>query len=304
MSGACLREVFLVTGCSSGVGKELAKILYSHNAKVYITARSAKKAEAAIADIKAAHPESRGEIIYLHLDLNDLSSVKQSADEFLRLENRLDVLWNNAGVMLSPTGTKTKQGYEEQLGVNCLATFLFTQLLTPLLISTAKTAAPGSVRVIWVSSSATHRSPPGGIDFDNMDYKKDIGKWTKYGISKAGVYYYATQYAKVHRNDGIVSVSLHPGNLKTELQRHVSSLQMVVINMMVYPPINGAYTELFAGLAPEVTLEKSGAWIQPWGRFSSQRPDLVEGSKSKAEGGTGIAEKFWEWSEEQVKPFM
>ncbi|QYS92616.1 hypothetical protein H0G86_000026 [Trichoderma simmonsii] len=155
------RRVFLVTGCSSGVGKELAKILYSHNAKVYITARSTKKAEAAIADIKAAHPESRGELIYLHLDLNDLSSVKTSAEEFLRLENRLDVLWNNAGVMLSPTGTKTKQGYEEQLGVNCLATFLFTQLLTPLLISTAKTAAPGSIRVIWVSSSATHPLHPG-----------------------------------------------------------------------------------------------------------------------------------------------
>ncbi|KAL7916901.1 short chain dehydrogenase reductase [Trichoderma velutinum] len=297
-------KVFLVTGCSSGVGKELAKILYSHNAKVYITARSTKKVEAAIADIKAAHPQSQGELIYLQLDLNDLSSVKKSADEFLRLESRLDVLWNNAGVMLSPTGTKTKQGYEEQLGVNCLATFLFTQLLTPLLISTAKTAAAGSVRVIWVSSSATHRSPPGGIDFNNLDYKKDIGKWAKYGTSKAGLYYYATQYAKLHQNDSIVSLSLHPGNLKTELQRNVSSLQMVVINMMVYPPINGAYTELFAGLSPEVTLEKSGAWIQPWGRFSSQRPDLVEGSKSKAEGGTGIAEKFWDWSEEQVKSFM
>ncbi|PNP45363.1 hypothetical protein THARTR1_10963 [Trichoderma harzianum] len=184
------KQVFLVTGCSSGVGKELAKILYSHNAKVYITARSTKKAEAVIADIKAAHPESRGKLIYLHLDLNDLSSVKTSADEFLRLENRLDVLWNNAGVMLSPTGTKTKQGYEEQLGVNCLATFLFTQLLTPLLISTAKTATPGSVRVIWVSSSATHRSPPGGIDFNNLDYKKDIGKWAKYGTSKLPSYIY------------------------------------------------------------------------------------------------------------------
>ncbi|PNP42054.1 hypothetical protein THARTR1_11201 [Trichoderma harzianum] len=74
--------------------------------------------------------------------------------------------------------------------------------------------------------------------------------------------------------------------------------------MMVYPPINGAYTELFAGLSPEVTLERSGAWIQPWGRFSSQRPDLVEGSKSEDEGGTGIAERFWDWSEEQVNPFM
>lgn len=206
--------------------------------------------------------------------------------------------------MVPPTGTKTKQGYEEQLGANCLATFLFTMLLTPLLVKTAKTAALDSVRVVWVSSSTTDRSPPGGIDFDNLDYeKKDPGKWAKYGISKAGLYYYATQYAKLYKPDGIISVSLHPGNLKTELQRHVSALQMVVINMMVYPPVNGAYTELFAGLSPDVTLEKSGVWIQPWGRFGTQRPDLVQGSKSKAEGGTGIAEKFWEWSEEQVKPY-
>ncbi|KAL7892325.1 short-chain dehydrogenase [Trichoderma sp. SZMC 28014] len=297
-------KVFLVTGCSSGVGKELARILYSYDAKVYITARSITRANAAIEDIKALHPKSRGELIPLYLDLDDLESVKKSADDFLSRENRLDVLWNNAGVMVPPTGTKTKQGYEEQLGANCLATFLFTMLLTPLLVSTAKTAAPDSVRVVWVSSSTTDRSPPGGIDFDNLDYeKKDPGKWAKYGISKAGLYYYATQYAKLYKPDGIISVSLHPGNLKTELQRHVSAVQMVVINMMVYPPVNGAYTELFAGLSPDVTLEKSGAWIQPWGRFGTQRPDLVQGSKSKAEGGTGIAERFWEWSEEQVKPY-
>jgi hypothetical protein len=78
---------------------------------------------------------------------------------------------------------------------------------------------------------------------------------------------------------------------------------MLVINMLVYPPINGAYTELFAGLSPDVTLEKSGAWMEPWGRFEAQRADLENGSKSKAEGGTGIAEKFWKWSEEQVKPY-
>ena len=294
-----------MTGCSSGVGKELAKILYSYDAKVYMTARSTDKATKTIADVKAAHPTSRGELHHLLLDLDDLASVKTAADEFLSRETRLDVLWNNAGVMIPPAGTKTKQGYEEQLGANCLATFLFTQLLTPLLVSTAKAASsPASVRVIWVSSSAaSSRSPRGGIDFDNLDYKRDPGKWLKYGTSKAGVYYYATQYAKLHKKDGIVSVSLHPGNLKTELQRHVSAVEMVLIKMMVYPPVNGAYTELFAGLSKDVTLDKSGSWILPWGRFSPQRPDLVQGSKSKADGGTGIAERFWNWSEAQVKTF-
>ncbi|KAH8807806.1 hypothetical protein F5884DRAFT_704123 [Xylogone sp. PMI_703] len=296
-------KVFIVTGASSGVGKQLAQILYSHDAKVYVAARSREKADSAIADIKTAFPGSGGGLVFLHLDLNDLTTIKKSAEEFLSKETRLDVLWNNAGVMIPPQGSKTKQGYELQLGTNCLAPFLFTKLLTPLLVHTAKTAAPGSVRVVWVSSSAIRRAPPRGIDLNNMDYHTDAGAWTKYGISKAGNYYHATQFAKLHKNDGIISVSLNPGNLKTDLQRHVPRWQMPIINMLVYPPIYGAYTELFAGLSPDVTLDKSGAWLQPWGRFDAQRSDLETGSRSKAEGGTGMAESFWEWSEEQVKQY-
>lgn len=109
--------------------------------------------------------------------------------------------------MLPPHGSKTAQGYELQLGTNCLGPFLFTQLLTPTLISTAKTAPKGSVRVIWASSStAEHLSPRGGVDLDNLDYKRDVFNAWKYGISKAGNYYYATEYARRHRDDGIVSV--------------------------------------------------------------------------------------------------
>jgi NAD(P)-dependent dehydrogenase (short-subunit alcohol dehydrogenase family) len=296
--------VFLVTGASSGVGQALAQILYAHDAKVYIAARSTEKANKAIAEIKAQVPVSKGELIFLSLDLDDLASVKKTAENFLANETRLDVLWNNAGVMVPPQGSKTKQGYEKQLGTNCVAPFLFTKLLTPLLVNTAKSVAPGSVRVVWVSSSTVTKSPPGGIDFSNMDYSNDVGPWIKYGISKAGNYYHATQFAKLHKDDGIISVSLHPGNLKTDLQRNMSRWSMPIVNMLVYPAIYGAYTELFAGLSPDVTLEKSGAWLQPWGRFSPQRADLVKGSKSRAEGGTGIAEEFWGWSEEQIKEYI
>lgn len=271
---------------------------------MYIAARSIEKADKAIADIKAAFPKSNGELIFLYLDLNDLATVKKSAENFLSKETRLDVLWNNAGIMIPPQGSKTKQGYEQQLGTNCVAPFLFTKLLTPLLVDTAKTAAPNSVRVVWVSSSAVRRSPPGGVNLNNMDYSVDTGAWTKYGVSKAGNYYYGTQFAKLYKNDGIISISLHPGNLKTDLQKYMPRWQMPVVNMLVYPPIYGAFTELFAGLSPDVTLEKTGAWIQPWGRFDTQRIDLEDGSKSKAEGGTGIAEEFWKWSEKQIKEYL
>jgi len=117
------------------------------------------------------------------------------------------VLWNNAGVMIPPQGSKTKQGYELQLGTNNVAPFLFTKLLTPILIKTAKVAPPGAVRVVWTSSSAAEGlSPKGGVDLSNLDYKTDKAAWAKYGVSKAGNVLHATEYAKRYGPEGITSV--------------------------------------------------------------------------------------------------
>jgi retinol dehydrogenase 12 len=117
---------------------------------------------------------------------------------------------------------------------------------------------------------------------------------------------------------------MNPGNLWTELDRNSSPMFLVIRKMSTFPSIYGAYTELFAGLSPEVTLERSGDWsmqalflqpsiqerhadpsqVVPWGRFLPIRKDLLQGSKPESEGGTGVAQKFWEWSEAQVKPYL
>jgi retinol dehydrogenase-12 len=189
------------------VGKELAQTLYAHDAKVYIAARSKERAGQVMEEIGANFPASKGELVYLHLDLEDLSTIKASAEEFLGKEDRLDVLWNNAAVMNTPAGSKTKQGYELQLGTNNIAPFLFTKLLTPVLVETAKTAPKGSVRVVWVSSSAAEAiAPVGGVDMNNLDYKKDLSGWMKYGISKGGNILHSNEFAKRHEEDGIISV--------------------------------------------------------------------------------------------------
>jgi retinol dehydrogenase-12 len=297
-------KVFIVTGSTAGVGKELAQILYSKNAKVYIAARSSEKAEKVITAIKASFPDSKGELVYLHLDLDDLTTIKASADEFLSKETKLDVLWNNAGVMVPAQGSKTKQGYELQLGTNNVAPFLFTKLLTPILVDTAKANAPGTTRVVWVSSSAVEMSPKGGVDLNNLDYKVDKGAWAKYGVSKAGNLLHSHEFARRYGKDGVISIALNPGNLKSELQRHLPSLVVSLMSIMLYTPIHGAYTELFAGLSPTVTPEQNGAWVIPWGRFGVPRKDLVLAAKEESEGGLGTAKKFWEWSEEQVKEYL
>ncbi|KAL7922881.1 NAD(P)-binding protein [Trichoderma austrokoningii] len=304
-------KIYIVTGSNTGVGKELAQILYSKNAAVYVAARSQAKATEAIDAIRAACPSSTGRLEFLALDLSDLEAVAKSAKEFLAREPKLDVLFNNAGVMHPPQGSKTKQGYELQLGVNNLGHVLFTELLTPLLAQTAKSyesSSSNAVRVVWVSSLYSEMgSPKGGFDPDNMNYeKKDESTFYKYSVSKAGTYYQGSEYAKRNKDKGIISMSVNPGNLNSDLQRHGTSGLLAKINqkIILFPPINGAYSELFCGLSPEVTAEKSGSYAIPWGRFAKIREDIDNGSRSLQEGGTGMAAKWYDWCLERVEPFM
>ena len=200
-------KTFIITGGSSGIGEQLAYILYKHNAKIYIAARSEENTRKAIERVKARVPHSGGQMIFLHLDLNDLTTIKRSADEFLNQNDRLDVLWNNAGVMTPPQGSKTKQGYELQLGTNNVAPFLFTKFLRPILTETAKKAPADSVRVVWVSSNGSEVfSEKGGVDLSNMDYKTDKYSFVKYGASKAGNIYHGSELARRAASEGIISV--------------------------------------------------------------------------------------------------
>lgn len=98
-----LLEVFLVTGGYAGVGFELCKILYAHNATVWIAGRSTSKAQKAMSSIKDASPSSKGRLEFLCLDLSDLSTVKPAVQSFTAQAQRLDVLVNNAGVSYCPT---------------------------------------------------------------------------------------------------------------------------------------------------------------------------------------------------------
>ncbi|OJD14910.1 hypothetical protein AJ78_04795 [Emergomyces pasteurianus Ep9510] len=300
-------KVYIVTGSNTGVGKELVQILFSKNAKVYAAARSEDKANNAIEEIRQANPNSTGEITFLPLNLSDLSTIKSSADSFLAKENKLHVLFNNAGVMTPPKGSKTAQGYELQLGVNNIGPFLFTKLLTPTLISTANTEPPNTVRVIWLSSIAMETRAPKsvGVPVDKLDNLIDIfPQYTNYAISKAGNYLYAVEFAKRYRTSGIISLALNPGNLASDLSRHRGFLLRQVTRPMQYPPVFGAYTELFAGLSPDITDTEPGNWIIPWGRIAPVRKDLVETTKTEAEGGNGTALKFWEWTEKQIRQYL
>lgn len=202
-------KVVIITGANTGIGQKLAEILYCASATVYIAGRNPEKCLAAIEGIKTGNPSiTEGKLEFLKLDLGDLSTVKGSAEEFLRREKRLDVLVNNAGVMFPPKGSKTVQGYDLQLGTNCLGPYLFTQLLLPLLQKTAEGAAKDSVRVAWAGSLAVDLlSPVGGAEFDDQGQVVQYEDPQKgYGLSKCGNRFLAKGLAEDDKTGRIVSV--------------------------------------------------------------------------------------------------
>ncbi|KAL6816424.1 hypothetical protein J3E69DRAFT_345417 [Trichoderma sp. SZMC 28015] len=298
-------KVVIVTGGSSGIGFELAKILYQKNAKVYIAARDEEKTRKAIDDIKASGA-SNGSLEFLLLKLDDLSSIKASADEFKAKESKLHVLWNNAGVSQPPAGSVSAQGIELQFATNCLGPFAFTQLLLPLLEATAADEATpkGSVRVVWTSSQVMELSAPtDGIIIDELRTPpKDRNR--SYTNSKTGNYFLATELARRAASSSIVSVSLNPGALNTNLLKNALHLKYMAYPLL-HKPRFGALTELYAGLSTDISLENNGSYIIPWGRISTGvRADLVNASKPTEEGGSGKAQEFWELCVEKTRDYM
>ncbi|KAG5762625.1 hypothetical protein H9Q72_009289 [Fusarium xylarioides] len=300
-------KVFLITGASGGLGKELASILYQKNGKIYMAARSMSKTAEVIRGTQAAHPTSTGSMIFLPLVLDDLTTIKASAQEFLAQESRLDVLYNNAGVMVPPQGSKTVQGYELQIGVNNLAPFLFTHFLHPILAATAQIAPKNSVRVIWVSSSAADGAPTPAIDFKNMDYHNEEGIWPKYSRSKAGNVLHSVEFARRTAGEGIISIALNPGNFVTNLQQNMPRMQLAIFKLIAHAPKNGAYTQLFASHSPTITEKENGCWgksfiiqiwlpsyVSPFGKVEPCRKDLLD---------PDLGKKYWEWTEEQVNKY-
>ncbi|EIW79062.1 NAD(P)-binding protein [Coniophora puteana RWD-64-598 SS2] len=286
-------KVVIVTGGSTGIGRETVKALLTHNAKVYIAARNEAQSKATIT---ALARETGNEAIFLSLDLASLRSVKAAAEEFMRQEVQLDILFNNAGVMVPPVDLLTEDGYDLQFGTNVLGHFYFTKLLLPLLASTARRTASGHVRVVTTSSSG-HLF--GSLDFDT--FRDDNGRKSKrrkqssnalYCQSKFGNVVFALELTRRHGADGIVSTSLNPGNIQSDLQRHIPKLARKLANIfLLYSTPKGALTQLYAGTAPEAA-ELNGKYLVPWARL---------GQPKKSTQDPKLGEKLWDWLEEQVK---
>src|SRR6478736_1756054 len=151
-------QVIVITGGNSGIGKEAAVPLATMGATIVITARDQAKGQAALAEVRQRSGSNRVEL--MDLDLADFASIRSFASELLARFDRLDVLVNNAGGIISDR-VHTAQGFEMTFGVNHLGHFLLTELLLDRLVQSAPS------RIVTVASVA-HRFTLGGLAFDDL----------------------------------------------------------------------------------------------------------------------------------------
>ena len=208
--------------------------LSGKGAEVILACRSRPRAEEARGRILERHPQAV--VHFIELDLADLKSVQRAANEVIAAFPRLDVLINNAGVMIPPRST-TADGFELQVGTNHLGHFAFTAHLLPHL---EKASSP---RVVTVSSIA---HTMGRLDLANMHGKgKRYDKWGQYGRSKLANLMFALELDRRLKASGsnMVSLASHPGYANTSLQRH--SLMWRVLNTVALSPERGAAATVF-----------------------------------------------------------
>lgn len=160
------------------------------------------------------------------------------------------------------------------------------------------------MRVIWTSSIVVDLSAPkGGINISDVTNPRADNQ-KNYLNSKTGNCFLASALAAQVGSKGILSVTQNPGNLKTALLRHAPWILRFVTAPLLYSAKMGAYTELWAGLSEDLTIEDGGKYVLPWGRLHpSPRADLVAAMKSREDGGTGVAVSFVEYCEKQTAEF-
>jgi NAD(P)-dependent dehydrogenase (short-subunit alcohol dehydrogenase family) len=205
-------KTVLITGANSGIGFYAALALASVGADVILAGRNEDKIRAAIKDIEKE--DVSGTIEAGIVNLADLKSVRSFAESVKKNHTRLDILINNAGVMMTPE-SKTEDGFELQFGVNFLGHFALTGLLYEMLNTTSNS------RVVTLSSIA-HRGAT--IDFNNLKIEKPYDAKREYYQSKLADIIFALELGnRINlKNDSILSVACHPGFTKTDLQRHLS----------------------------------------------------------------------------------
>jgi NAD(P)-dependent dehydrogenase (short-subunit alcohol dehydrogenase family) len=228
IDGVDLRDkVALVTGGYSGLGRETVRALASAGSKVFVAARRPETAKADLAGVE-------GDITILPMDLSDPASIDAFAIELACQTDRINILINNAAIMACPLA-RDARGYESQFATNHLGHFQMTARLWPLL----KAGGPGT-RIVALSSIGHAR---GGVDLGDPHFeRREYEKWTAYGQAKSANALFALHLDEMSKAAGIRAFSVHPGGIKTPLQRYLTMEEQIAMGW--YRP-DGTLVDIF-----------------------------------------------------------
>lgn len=283
---AMAARTVIITGGNSGIGKAAAVALATAGARVVITARDEQRGRDAVADIVAASGSQQVELSLF--DLADLSSVRAGAADLLERCPRIDVLLNNAGLILSERQVSA-DGYEATLAINHLGPFLLTELLLDRL----KASAPS--RIVNVASTA-HNFARSGMDFDDLMAERSYKAMEVYGRSKLANILFTAELAKRLEGTGVTANSLHPGSVATGYGRDGDTTGFMAWGVKVYAllpisltPEEGARTSVYLCSSPEV----EGVT----GRYFAKCKEKTPSAKARDEAA---AARLWKVSDELV----
>jgi NAD(P)-dependent dehydrogenase (short-subunit alcohol dehydrogenase family) len=275
-------KTVLVTGANQGIGKATALALAEKGARVVLVSRSREKGLAALADIQAASGSKEVELLVA--DLSSLAQVRRLAAEFKAKHDRLDVLVNNAGVLVTSPRV-TVDGFEETFAINHLAPFLLTKELLDVLHA----AAPA--RIVNVSSAA-HRGAR--MQWDDLQFAHHgYGQWKAYGQSKLANVLFTYELARRLDPKKVTANVLHPGVIATGFGQTYGGAMSVLIKIarpFFASPEAGARTSVYLASSPEVA-GVTGKYFARCKETSSSTVSHDEASQKK----------LWAISEELTK---
>lgn len=246
MSWSIEGKVVVITGANTGIGLAAGKALAARGAHIILTSRDPEKGAAALDAVRAAGG-STAEV--MALDLASFASIEAFAAALLKRHPRIDVLINNAGLVLSQR-SQTAEGFETTFGVNHLGHFLLTDLLRERLIASAP------ARIINVSSDA-HKAAPNGLDFDDLQSEKGYSSIGAYGRSKLANILFTRELARRLEGTGVTVNALHPGVVSTRFGQDGDAAWWLrwfyaVGKPFLRTPEKGAETTVHLAVSPEL----------------------------------------------------
>ena len=277
-SGGMDGKVVLITGGTSGIGKAAATTLAGMGAEVVVTGRNRERGEEAVEEVR--HESGNQKVSLLLADLAVQAEVRGLAEEFKEQHDRLDVLLNNAGLILNHR-TETPDAIETTLAVNHLAPFLLTNLLLDVL----KESAPS--RIVTVSSEAERA---GKIDFDDLQSERGYSPFRVYGMTKLANIMFTFELAERLEGTGVTANCLHPGGVNTNFGANNRGGTILLFRMLkpfMRRPEQGADTLIYLAASPEVE-EMTGRYLT----------DREVQAPSKEAYDEHVRKRLWEVSEE------